>query len=209
MPTFPPSNARISFAAAASRLVARLVLLTTLGCLSAAGPASRPVAKEADRAKEPAGAKESLVGGQFQFYPPQGWEEAKKSRNATTAAYVAPGHEGALAIQVLPADAEMDAATAGLIVRKVKAERKKAGTKVVMDVRPEEDKHFALRLREKYMEGEKVARRPPPLPQGGAAAGHDHGQSLGQSEEDAKPVHATGEEVALSVEFTKPAGKGK
>ena len=206
---------------------ARAALLAVLGCLSGAGPASRPAAKgpgdskdakpvkdakeagDAAGAKQARGVKESLVDGQFQFYPPEGWEEVKKSRNATTAAYVAPGHQGAIAVQVLPPDADMDAATAALIVRRVKADRKKSGTKMVMDIAPEKDERFALRLREKYMEGEKTADVLRLYRKVGPRLVMVTIKSLGKSEEDAKPIHATGEEVTLSVEYVRPAGKAK
>ena len=63
-------------------------------------------------------------------------------------------HLGILAIQLLPADAVVDAAAGPSIIRQLKANHAKAKQKILMAPTIEKDHHFSMRIHERYADAE-------------------------------------------------------
>jgi hypothetical protein len=176
---------------------------------NAAAPAAAPATTPATvPSTQPAA--ESLANGQIRFTPPPGdWIEVQKSRKPTVAAYVSADHMGAVAIEVLPADADVEPKTADLIVRKLRQGRRQARTTIVMEPTLEKDDSAAIRIHEKYRAADKVADVLHLYRQVGPRVVMVTVSALSDTPDGVKAIHEAGEQVSRSATFVKPAGKRK
>ena len=173
---------------------------------NAAGPATTPSTVPAT---QPAAA-ESLANGQIRFTPPPAdWIEVQKSRKPTVAAYVSADHMGAIAIEVLPTDADVEPKTADLIVRKLRQGRRQARATIVMEPTLEKDDSAAIRIHEKYRAADKVADVLHLYRQVGPRVVMVTVSALSDTSEGVKAIHDAGEQVSRSATSVKPAKKGK
>jgi hypothetical protein len=110
-----------------------------------------------DKPKEPSEA--TLIGGHLHYSPPadDDWQKAENVNADDEAAYARRDHQGAIAIQVLPADAEMSPQMGPAVIRSLRDAHKKADQKILFGPKIEPDKRFALKVHEKYQAGDKVA----------------------------------------------------
>jgi hypothetical protein len=156
-------------------------------------------------------AKESLLGGKVEFTPPGGdWERAHVSGAGDAAAYMNKDHKdhkGLIALQVLPADAEMSPQMGGAIVRQLRQNHKQAGQKIVMDPKVERDPRFDLRVHEKFQQGEKTIEQLHLYRNLGPRVVMVTAQAQADNDEQSKPTLKAGEDLALSAKWIKPVGK--
>jgi hypothetical protein len=101
----------------------------------------------------------SLIGGRLTFTPPpdDAWARATNVNADDAAAYAARDEKGAIAIQVLPADAEMTPQMGGAVIRSLRDAHKKASQKITFGPKIEPDKRFMLKVHEKYEVDGKTA----------------------------------------------------
>lgn len=101
----------------------------------------------------------TLASGHLHFSPPMddAWQRAENVKSDDAAAYARRDHQGAIAIQVLPPDAEMSDQMGGAVIRSLRDAHKKANQKILYGPKIEPDDRFALKVHEKYQSGDKVA----------------------------------------------------
>lgn len=101
----------------------------------------------------------TLIGGHLHYTPPadDDWQRAENVNADDSVAYARRDHQGAIAIQVLPPDAEMTPQMGPAVVRSLRDTHKKADQKVLYGPKVEPDNRFALKVHEKYQSGDKVA----------------------------------------------------
>lgn len=148
----------------------------------------------------------ALLQGKITYRPPpdDAWERAHNVSGETAAAYVSESRQGAIAIEVLPADARITPAMGPAIVRTLRQNHKNAGHKVIMDPKVERDTRFALRVHEKYQQGDNVADELHLYRDLGPRVVMVTANAMGKESNDAKAVHKAGEEVLLSAKWLKP-----
>ena len=157
--------------------------------------------------EKPAG--ESLLGGKVEFTAPpaQEWERAHVTGAGDAAAYMRKDHEGMIAVQVLPADAELSGQMGGAIVRQLRQNHKAAGQKIVMDPKVERDPRFDLRVHEKYQQSDKTIDELHLYRNLGPRVLMVTANAQTGGDEHDKPILKSGEDLALSAKWIKPAGK--
>ena len=153
--------------------------------------------------------KESLLGGKVEFSPPPAdeWQKAHVSGAADAAAYMSKDHKSLIALQVLPADAQVSPQMGGAIVRQIRENHKQAGQKIVMDPRIERDPHFDLRIHEKFEQDGKTIEQLHLYRNLGPRVVMVTAQSQADGQDKDKSPLKAGEDVALSAKWVKPAGK--
>jgi hypothetical protein len=117
------------------------------------------IVRAADEKAKDAPPGGSLIGGRLTFTPPpdDAWARATNVNSDDAVAYAAHSHKGAIAVQVLPADAEMSPQMGGAVIRSLRDAHKKANQKVLFGPKVEPDKRFTLRVHEKYEVDGKTA----------------------------------------------------
>ena len=147
----------------------------------------------------------SLLGGRIMFTPPPAdkWKPADHPANDSTAAFVAENHEGAMALQVLPSDAQLSGQMAQAIVRQLRDNRRRAKQKMALEPKVERDPRFALRIHEKIEEKDKIADQLHLYRDLGPRIVMLTVSALVTKDGDPKPVHKAGEDVLLSAKWVK------
>lgn len=145
----------------------------------------------------------SLIGGRLRYLPPPDdtWERAHNVNADDAAAYAGRTHQGAIAIQVLPADAQMSPQMGGAVVRALRDAHKKADQKVLFGPKVEPDKRFALRVHEKYQSGDKIADELHLYRTVGPRVVMVTVNAWVTDEAGAKPIHVAGEDVLVSAKW--------
>lgn len=148
----------------------------------------------------------TLLGGRIAFVPPPDdvWQRAENVVSDDAAAFAGRKHEGAIAIQVLPADAEITPQMGGAVVRALRDAHKKAGEKIVMDPKVEPDKRFALRVHEKYQHGDKTADELHLYKNLGPRVVMVTVNTWVADDAAARALQAAGEDVGVSARWVKP-----
>ena len=152
-------------------------------------------------------AEKSLLGGRIRYAPPSdsAWQQAENIHSETAVAYVKRDHGGAIAIEVLPSDAEISGAMGSAIVRTLRQNHKQAGQKVILDPKIERDKRFTLKIHEKYQQGEKVADELHLYRNLGPRVVMATVSAWDRDDAAAADIHKSGEEVLLSAKWVKAA----
>ena len=150
----------------------------------------------------------SLAGGRLRYTPPPDdtWQRAGNVNSDDAAAYAGRNHKGAIAIEVLPPDAEMTPEMGGAVVRALRDAHKKANQKMLFGPKVEADKRFALRVHEKYQSGDKVADEVHIYRTVGPRVVMLTVNAWVNDEAGAKAIHTAGEDVLVSAHWTA-AGK--
>jgi hypothetical protein len=150
----------------------------------------------------------SLVRGRLRYTPPPAdtFERAANVNADDAAAYAGRNHQGAIAIQVLPVDAEMSPEMGGAVIRALRDAHKKANQKILFGPNVEPDKRFALRVHEKYQSGEKVADELHLYRTVGPRVVMLTVNAWVTDDAGAKPIHQAGEDVLVSAKWSA-AGK--
>lgn len=146
----------------------------------------------------------SLVGGRLRYTPPPAevFERAANVNSDDAAAYAGRNHQGAIAIQVLPVDAEMGPEMGGAVIRALRDAHKKANQKILFGPKVEPDKRFALRVHEKYQSGEKVADELHLYGTVGPRVVMVTANAWVTDDAGAKPIHQAGEDVLVSAKWS-------
>jgi hypothetical protein len=154
-------------------------------------------------------AGDSLIGGRLVYTPPpaDGWARAKNVTSDEAAAYASRDEHGAIAIQVLPTDAEMMPQMGGAVIRALRDAHKKANQKIIFGPKVEPDKRFALRVHEKYQSGDRIADELHLYRTVGPRLVMVTVNAWVDDDTAAKPIHAAGEEVLVSAKWTVGAKK--
>src|SRR5206468_11909227 len=116
-----------------------------------------------------------------------------------TATFMRDDEGGAMALQVLPADAEISPRFGAALVRQLRENHKKANQKVTMPPKIESDKRFALRIHERYQDGEKEYDELHLYRDLGPRVAMVTVNTIVQKDKDAKQELKAGEDVALSA----------
>lgn len=150
----------------------------------------------------------SLIGGRLHFVPPaaDAWERAENVTGDNAAAYARRDHQGAIAIEVLPPDAEMSPEFGPAVIRSLRDAHKKAGQKIVYGPKVEPDSRFVLKVHEKYQAGDKVADELHIYRNVGPRVVMVTVNAWVSDDAAAKLIHKAGEDLAASVKWS-PAGK--
>jgi hypothetical protein len=153
--------------------------------------------------------KESLLDGRVEFTPPaaEDWTRAHVTGAADAAAYMTKDHKGQIAVQVLPADAEISPQMGGAIVRQLRQNHKKAAQKIVMDPKVERDPRFDLRVHEKYQQDDKTIDELHLYRNVGPRVVMVTASAVSENDEQSKPALKAAENVALSAAWIKPVRK--
>jgi hypothetical protein len=171
----------------------------------AAGPATAPATSPSTRP-----ASQSLANGQIRFAPPpEDWIEVAKSRKPTTAAYVSSDQMGAIAIEVLPTDADVEPKTADLIVRKLRQRRRQAGATMLMEPTLERDETANIRIHERYRAADKVADVLHLYRKVGPRVVMVTVSALSDTPEAVGAIQDAGQQVSRSATFVKPPKPGR
>lgn len=121
-------------------------------------PAPAPGTAKGGNPKPVDGSKPVAIGPNVvQFNPPDGWLDSPVNRRPNRELYFAPTRNALISVEVLPANAAADRDVAAAMVRTLKQNRKAAKQAFVQEPQIENDDRFAVRIREKYMDGNKVA----------------------------------------------------
>lgn len=150
----------------------------------------------------------TLVGGHLHFSPPdEAWQRAVNINSDDQAAYARHDHHGAIAIQVLPPDAEMSDQMGGAIIRSLRDAHKKAGQKILYGPKIEPDRRFALKVHEKYQSGDKVADELHIYRNVGPRVVMVTVNAWVSDEAQAKAIHEAGEDLAVSATWVAKVKK--
>lgn len=151
----------------------------------------------------------SLIGGRLTFTPPpdDAWARATNVNSDDAAAYAAKDEKGAIAIQVLPADAEMSPQMGGAVVRSLRDTHKKANQKILFGPKVEPDKRFTLRVHEKYEVDGKTADELHLYRKVGPRIVMLTVNAWVDDDEAAKPIHKAGENLLASAKWAPSAKK--
>ncbi|HEY2587236.1 MAG TPA: hypothetical protein VGI81_15935 [Tepidisphaeraceae bacterium] len=184
--------------------MSRTLLASILVVLTLSG-----IAWSADEKPKDSSSEASLIGGRLTFTPPpdDAWARATNVNADDAAAYGARDEKGAIAIQVLPADAEMTPQMGGAVVRSLRDAHKKANQNIVYGPKVEPDKRFALKVHEKYQVGEKTADELHLYRNVGPRVVMVTVNAWVTDDAAAKPVHQAGEDVLASAKWAPSAKK--
>lgn len=121
-------------------------------------PTAAPAVPKGGAPKPVDGSKPVAIGpNAVQFNPPDGWLDSPVNRRPVRELYFAPTRNALISVEVLPANAAADRDVAAAMVRTLKQNRKAAKQTFVQEPQIENDDRFAVRIREKFMDGDKVA----------------------------------------------------
>lgn len=176
-----------------------LILVVLLACV---------VAQSAED-KQTDAAEVTLAGGHLHFSAPadDAWQRAENIHSDDAAAYARRDHQGAVAIQVLPPDAEMSDQMGGAVIRSLRDAHKKANQKILYGPKIEPDDRFALKVHEKYQSGDKVADEIHIYRNVGPRVVMVTVNAWVTDEAKAKQIHTTGEDLAASAKWSAAAKK--
>jgi hypothetical protein len=151
----------------------------------------------------------TLIGGRLHYAAPQGddWQRAENVNSDDAAAYARHDHHAAIAIQVLPADAEMIPQMGSAVVRSLREAHQKANQKILYGPKIEPDKRFALKIHEKYQAGDKVADELHLYRNVGPRVAMVTVNAWVTDDADAMKIHEIGEEVLASAKWSKSGKK--
>jgi hypothetical protein len=147
----------------------------------------------------------TLLNGRLHFSPPEDEEVWQKARNVDSddaAAYARHDHQGAIAIQVLPPDAEMTDQMGGAVIRSLRDAHKKANQKILYGPKVEPDNRFALKVHEKYQSGDKVADELHIYRDVGPRVIMVTVNAWVTDEVEAQQIHKAGEDLAFSARWS-------
>lgn len=167
------------------------------------------IAWSADEKPKDAAPEGSLIGGRLTFTPPpeDAWARATNVNSDDAVAYAAHSHMGAIAVQVLPADAEMTPQMGGAVVRSLRDAHKKANQKVLFGPKIEPDKRFTVRVHEKYEVDGKTADELHLYRNVGPRIVMVTVNAWVEDEPEAKPIHKAGEDLLASAKWAPSAKK--
>lgn len=167
------------------------------------------IASSADEKPKDSSPAASLLGGRLTFTPPpdDGWARATNVNADDAAAYAARDEKGAIAIQVLPADAEMTPQMGGAVIRSLRDAHKKADQKILFGPKVEPDKRFMLKVHEKYQVGDKTADELHLYRHVGPRVVMVTVNAWVTDDAAAKPVHQAGEDILASAKWANGAKK--
>jgi hypothetical protein len=151
----------------------------------------------------------SLIGGRLTFTPPpeDAWARATNVNSDDAAAYAARDEKGAIAIQVLPADAEMSPQMGGAVIRSLRDAHKKANQKILFGPKVEPDKRFTLRVHEKYEVDGKTADELHLYRNVGPRIVMLTVNAWVDDDHAAKPIHKAGEDLLVRARWAPSAKK--
>jgi hypothetical protein len=181
-------------------LLATFFLMWPTFCLAAEEetPATKPA--------EPA----TLLGGNIRYTPPADWKFVKETSNDVNAAYLAPDHDGFLALQVAPPNAACNEAAGRMIIRGLRERHTKAGEVMVLTPRMEPDDRFDLRIHERYKNSHgKVADELHLYRKVGQRVCMLVVQSLSSDQKHLSEVHKAGEEMIDSARWAAKASDSR
>jgi hypothetical protein len=161
----------------------------------------------AEKTKDAADA--TLIGGHLHYTPPpdEDWQRAENVNGDESVAFARRDHQGAIAMQVLPADAEMTPGMGPAIIRSLRDTHKKADQKILYGPKIEPDKRFALKVHEKYQSGEKVADELHIYRNVGPRVVMVTVNAWLSDESGVKQIHKAGEDVLVSAKWSGGAKK--
>lgn len=147
----------------------------------------------------------SLLGGRVTYAPPpeETWKEAHGPPGDATATFVRKDEGGAMALQVLPADAQISPQFGPALVRQLRENHKKANQKVTMPPKIESDKRFSLRIHERYQDGQKEYDELHLYRDLGPRVAMVTVNTIVEKDTDAKKELKAGEDVLLSAKWVK------
>lgn len=168
------------------------------------------IVRPADEKSRDAAPDGSLIGGRLTFTPPpdDAWARATNVNSDDAVAYAAHNHKGAIAVQVLPADAEMSPQMGGAVIRSLRDAHKKANQKVLFGPKVEPDKRFTLRVHEKYEVDGKTADELHLYRNVGPRVVMVTVNAWVADEQQARPIHKAAEDLLVSARWA-PSGKRK
>lgn len=146
----------------------------------------------------------TLIGGRFHYAPPpeEDWQQAENVKGDDAVAFARRDHQGAIALQILPADAEMVPEMGPAIIRSLRDTHKKADQKILYGPKIEPDKRFALKIHEKYQVGEKVSDELHIYRSVGPRVAMLTVNAWVTDESRTKQVHNVGEDVLVSAKWS-------
>lgn len=104
----------------------------------------------------PASEKRTLLDGQIEYAGPADWSFSPKNATQEQAVFVSGDRLGALSIIVQPQGMIADPPMAKAILKKLREERQKAGSKVIQELKLEQNKDFDIRISETYEEKDRT-----------------------------------------------------
>lgn len=147
----------------------------------------------------------TLLNGRLHFSPPEDddvWQKAKNVNSDDAAAYARHDHQGAIAIQILPPDAEMTDQMGGAVVRSLRDAHKQANQKILYGPKVEPDNRFALKVHERYQSGDKVADELHIYRKVGPRVVMVTVNAWIADDAATKQIHKTGEDLAVSARWS-------
>lgn len=147
----------------------------------------------------------TLINGRVHFSPPADddlWQRAENVNSDDAAAYARRDHQGAIAIQVLPPDAQVTDQIGGAVIRSLRDAHKKANQKVLYGPKVEPDDRFALKVHEKYQSGEKVADELHIYRNVGPRVVMVTVNAWAADDAEVKGIHKAGEDLAASAKWS-------
>jgi hypothetical protein len=167
------------------------------------------VARPADGKPKDAPPDGSLIGGRLTFNPPPAdtWARATNVNADDAAAYAARNEQGAIAIQVLPADAEMTPQMGGAVIRSLRDAHKKANQRILFGPKVEPDKRFTLKVHEKYEVNGKTADELHLYRNVGPRVVMVTVNAWVADDSAAKAIHETGEDLLASAKWAPSSRK--
>jgi hypothetical protein len=185
--------------------VMRVLVITAL-ILSAVS-----VALAVEPASQPAGER-SMAKDLFHLTDPGApWGIVDYRAEGDAVLYVTDSHDGEMQVALLPKNASVDAGIADnvavAIIKKIRADRAKAGVKVVMAAKSEKDSRFAVRIHEKYMAGDKTVDQLHVYKSVGPRVLMLTVSSLADDADVAAAELKAGEDLLLSAKFNRKAFK--
>jgi hypothetical protein len=153
-----------------------------------------------------AGQTEKLGGGKVEFTPPEGWTKSDKNSSPGKAAYVSPGGEGMLLVE-LPPNMQVAEGTGDAIIRQLRSMRQKEGSKPIV-LKAEPDDRFDLRIVDRFtLKNGREAEQLHLYKKVGARVVMVTVNSVAQDAEATKKIHAAGEDALLSAKAGGPPEK--
>lgn len=172
---------------------------------SAEAPATEPAGSSTAPAATQPVVIETLGSGLIQFKVPAGWSKSDKTATPTQVGYASADRQGALAIELLPADATVGPNMAVAVVKKLRADLKAAGSSVVLQPKIEKDPRFDVVIHERWKDGERVADQLHIYRRVGSRIVMMTVKSLAEKPEQAEAIHNVGREMLASAR----AGRAK
>jgi hypothetical protein len=153
-----------------------------------------------------AGETQKLGGGKIEFTPPEGWTKSDKNSGPTRAAYVSPGGEGMLLVE-LPPNMQIADGTGDAIIKQLHGMRQKEGSKS-LELKAEPDDRFDLRIVDRFtLKNGRDAEQLHLYKKVGSRVVMATVNSVAEDAEASKKIHAAGEDALLSAKAVGPPEK--